>query len=321
MSKYENDIVKILLESNTSVSGQKIAEHLNISRTAVWKAIDRLKDSGYKIESISNKGYLLVALPKQWDSHLLSSILERSSLFNKGYIFEELKSTQDEAEKIALSESQPFIVISEKQTDGRGRFKRHWSSQPNTGLWMSIVLQPDISLQKLTTFNLFIALALAKTVGSYHTDVKIKWPNDIYLNEKKLSGFLTEIKGSQDNITQIICGIGVNLNTQRTDFPNELESTATSLHIETGNNIDRYEFLERLILNVEKYYYLFLTGTFSEIKDEYESYTLIFDRILKYTEGSRVIIGQAESLNDDGTLNVKSAEGDMHRFISADIEL
>ncbi|TDM31800.1 biotin--[acetyl-CoA-carboxylase] ligase [Macrococcoides canis] len=321
MSKYENDIVKILFESKRSVSGQKIAEQLNISRTAVWKAIDRLKDRGYTIESISNKGYQLVAFPKQWDSHLINSILEKSSLFNKGYIFDKLKSTQDEAEKIALSESQPFLVISETQTEGRGRFKRHWSSQPDTGLWMSVVLQPDISLQKLTTFNLFIALALANTVRHYHSEVKIKWPNDIYLNDKKLSGFLTEIKGSQDNISQIICGIGVNLNTERTDFPDELESTATSLQIETVNAIDRYEFLEGLLLNLEKYYKLFLTGTFSEVKEEYESYALIFERTLKYTEGSRVIIGRAESLNDDGTLNVKSAEGDMHRFISADIEL
>lgn len=321
MSKYENDIVKILFESKRSVSGQKIAEQLNISRTAVWKAIDRLKDRGYTIESISNKGYQLVAFPKQWDSHLINSILEKSSLFNKVYIFDKLKSTQDEAEKIALSESQPFLVISETQTEGRGRFKRHWSSQPDTGLWMSVVLQPDISLQKLTTFNLFIALALANTVRHYHPEVKIKWPNDIYLNDKKLSGFLTEIKGSQDNISQIICGIGVNLNTERTDFPDELESTATSLQIETVNAIDRYEFLEGLLLNLEKYYKLFLTGTFSEVKEEYESYALIFERTLKYTEGSRVIIGRAESLNDDGTLNVKSAEGDMHRFISADIEL
>ncbi|UTH10545.1 biotin--[acetyl-CoA-carboxylase] ligase [Macrococcoides canis] len=321
MSKYENDIVKILFESKHSVSGQKIAEQLNISRTAVWKAIDRLKDRGYKIESINNKGYQLVAIPRQWDSHLINSILEKSSLFNKGYIFEALKSTQDEAEKLALSESQPFLVISEKQTEGRGRFKRHWSSQPDTGLWMSVVLQPDISLQKLTTFNLFIALALANTVRHYHLDVKIKWPNDIYLNDRKLSGFLTEIKGSQDNISQIICGIGVNLNTERTHFPDELESTATSLKIETGNTIDRYEFLEGLLLNLEKYYELFLTGTFSEVKAEYESYAFIFDRTLKYTEGSRVIIGRAESLNDDGTLNVKSAEGDMYRFISADIEL
>lgn len=321
MSKYENDIVKILFESKRSVSGQKIAEQLNISRTAVWKAIDRLKDRGYTIESISNKGYQLVAFPKQWDSLLINSILEKSSLFNKAYIFDKLKSTQDEAEKIALSESQPFLVISETQTDGRGRFKRHWSSQADTGLWMSVVLQPDISLQKLTTFNLFIALALANTVRHYHSEVKIKWPNDIYLNDKKLSGFLTEIKGSQDNISQIICGIGVNLNTERTDFPDELESTATSLQIETVNAIDRYEFLEGLLLNLEKYYKLFLTGTFSEVKEEYESYALIFERTLKYTEGSRVIIGRAESLNDDGTLNVKSAEGDMHRFISADIEL
>lgn len=321
MSKYENDIVKILFESKRSVSGQKIAEQLNISRTAVWKAIDRLKDRGYTIESISNKGYQLVAFPKQWDSLLINSILEKSSLFNKAYIFDKLKSTQDEAEKIALSESQPFLVISETQTEGRGRFKRHWSSQADTGLWMSVVLQPDISLQKLTTFNLFIALALANTVRHYHSEVKIKWPNDIYLNDKKLSGFLTEIKGSQDNISQIICGIGVNLNTERTDFPDELESTATSLQIETGNAIDRYEFLEGLLLNLEKYYERFLTGTFSEVKEEYESYALIFERTLKYTEGSRVIIGRAESLNDDGTLNVKSAEGDMHRFISADIEL
>lgn len=321
MSKYEYDIVKVLYRSASAVSGQKLAEQLNISRTAVWKAIDALKEKGYHITSVSNKGYTLIQFPKRWDAHLINLILEDSQLFHKGFIYESLTSTQDEAEKLALNESDPFIVLSEVQTDGRGRFRRNWSSLPDTGLWMSVVLKPDIALHKLTTFNLFIALALAETMHHYYEDVNIKWPNDIFINDKKLSGFLTEIKGNQDQINQIICGIGINLNTEVKQFPEALQQTATSLSVETGLYIDRYQFFKLLICNLEKYYNKFLHSEFKDVKSDYERYALMFDRTLKYTEGNNVVYGKATSMNEDGTLNVMGEDGKTYRFISADIEL
>lgn len=321
MSKYEYDIVKVLFRSETAVSGQKLAEQLKISRTAVWKAIDGLKEKGYQITSVSNKGYTLIQFPKRWDAHLINLILEDSQLFHKGFIYESLTSTQDEAEKLALDESNPFIVLSEVQTNGRGRFRRNWSSLPDTGLWMSVVLKPDIALHKLTTFNLFIALAIAETMQHYYEEVKIKWPNDIFINDKKLSGFLTEIKGNQDQINQIICGIGINLNTEVNQFPESLQRTATSLSVETGLYIDRYQFIKLLLNNLEVYYNKYLHSDFKAVKSDYERYALMFDRTLKYTEGNHIVYGIATSINDDGTLNVTGDDGKTYRFISADIEL
>lgn len=322
MSKYKQEILSFLLNHQSEyISGQMLADQLGVSRTAIWKAIEALKCQGYEIESIKNKGYKISRLPKLWDEDYIDYLL-KNTIFAQQFVYQEVTSTQTVAEELLLEHNDAFMVLSEIQTQGRGRFKRPWASKPNTGLWMSLVLHPNISYQQIATFNLFMSIALAETIKKEcNVPAKIKWPNDIYINDKKVCGFLTEIKGDPDGVHTIICGIGLNINHAQDDFDVTLQDIATSLKIASGKEINRYEFLKALIINIERYYHAFLTQPFSEIKATYKSYSMIWDRTLRYTEGNKQIYGKAIDLKDDGELVVLDEAGNLHRFISADIEL
>lgn len=321
MSKYKYEIIKALMHEKDYISGQRIAEHLKISRTAVWKTIDILKQEGYEIDSISNKGYRLKKIPDVWDKELMDLVISQSSYFKEIITLNETTSTQTEAKQHLFHYKDPFIVISEIQTSGKGRFNRHWDSQGEKGLWMSAVFNPNIPFRKMATFNLFIALSIVETMKFFNVDAKIKWPNDIYINHRKACGFLTEISGDSQRATHIICGIGVNLNHHAKDFPEDLTDKATSLYIEGKQYINRYLFFERLIKEIEKYYYRFLTEEFKSIKEQYKATSNIWGRQLRFTDGNKQFTGQAIDINDDGTLVVVDSEGHHHQLISADIEM
>ncbi|WP_414049684.1 biotin--[acetyl-CoA-carboxylase] ligase [Macrococcus animalis] len=322
MSKYKQELLSYLMAHQLDyVSGQKLAEHFNISRTAVWKVIESLKSQGYQFESINNKGYRITSLPNHWDSDLLSYLLQ-DSIFQQQFVFEEVTSTQTVAHELSMKYDEPLIILSELQTAGRGRFKRPWDSKADKGLWMSLVMHPNISYQQIATFNLFMSIAIAEAIKKVaQLDPKIKWPNDIYINNKKICGFLTEIAGDSDGVHTIICGIGININHTHEDFDEKLRQTATSLKIESKAILNRYTFIETLIESIEQYYKLFLTQPFSEVKGVYKSYSMIWDRILRYTEGDKQIYGKAIDLKDDGVLVVLDDTGELHQFISADIEV
>ncbi len=323
MSKYKYKILSYLYDHKDNyVSGQKAAEQLNISRTAVWKTIESLKQEGFVIGSVQNKGYKLVSFPDVWDNNLMKLMIRTSTDFNAIHVYQEVTSTQKIAQEKLLETDEPFIVISEIQTEGRGRFNRVWDSQGKKGLWMSVVFHPQISFQKVTTFNLFISLAIAETIRSeYGVKAEVKWPNDIYIHDRKVCGFLTEINGDSTSVKHIICGIGINLNHEASDFQDDLTDRATSIALESGAAVNRYQFFESLCRRLAHYYQLFLTHDFNEIKDQYKSYSNIWGRVLRYTEGNKQIMGEAIDIMDDGRLIVVDDTGHRHQFISADIEM
>ncbi|UTH12853.1 biotin--[acetyl-CoA-carboxylase] ligase [Macrococcus equipercicus] len=322
MSKYKYKILSYLYDHKESyVSGQHIAEQLQISRTAVWKTIESLKDEGFVFDSVQNKGYKLVEFPDVWDNNLMQLMIRKSDYFSTIYVDHEVTSTQKVAHEKLLDNSEPFIVISEVQTAGRGRFNRVWDSQGKKGLWMSLVFNPHIPFAKIATFNLFISLAIAETMRDYGVNATVKWPNDIYINDRKVCGFLTEISGDSAGVHHIICGIGINLNHMPADFPEELQTTATSIALERGRTVNRYAFFEALYQQIERSYNQFMTLEFSDIKEQYKAYSNIWGRTLRYTEGKKQIFGEAVDIKDDGRLIVRDEAGNTHQFISADIEM
>lgn len=143
--------------------------------------------------------------------------------------------------------------MSDEQTKGRGRFNRHWSSSKGQGLWMSVVLRPNVAFSMISKFNLFIALGIRDAIQHFSQDeVKVKWPNDIYIDNGKVCGFLTEMVANNDGIEAIICGIGINLTQQLDDFDESIRHRATSIQLNDKNKLDRYQFLERLLQEIEK---------------------------------------------------------------------
>lgn len=323
MSKYRDPILKLLTDERPNyISGQTIAEKLDISRMTVKKVIDQLKIDGISIDSVHNKGHRLNRFPNSWHTSIVKSVLSQQSLFDIVHCYDTVGSTQLEAKHLLVDHEAPMLILSDTQTEGRGRFKRPWQSAKGKGLWMSLVLRPQISYSMLTTFNLFMSLAIRDAIQSYvDQDVKIKWPNDIYIGDKKICGFLTEMVANADGIEAVICGIGININQTESDWDEDVRKIATSIQILHGQSVERYLFLDTLIRHITHRYNQFLTSSFVTIKDEYIAASNIWHRQLRFTEGNRQFYGKVIEIDDDGFLHVVDKTGTIHRLMSADIEL
>lgn len=323
MSKYRDQILKLIADARPNyISGQTIAEQLNISRMTVKKVIDQLKSESISINSVHNKGHRLNQFPQQWHASIIHSILEDLPLFKTVYTYDSVGSTQLEAKHFLVDHDETMLIISDEQTEGRGRFKRPWQSSKGKGLWMSLVLRPDISYSMLTTFNLFISLAIRDAIQEYVEDsVKIKWPNDIYIGEKKICGFLTEMVANADGIEAVICGIGININQSEYDWDIEVRKIATSILLQNGQALERYTFLKTLLFHIQHRYSQFLTDTFASIKQEYIDASNIWNRRLRFTESQQQFYGKVIEIDDLGFLHVVDESGTIHRLMSADIDL
>ena len=311
MSKYSQDVVKMLYEHQSEyISGQYIANQLNISRAAVKKVIDQLKADGCDIDSINHKGHKLNASPNRWYRGIINKV------------YDSVESTQTIAKQGLVDNQHTMLILSDEQTKGRGRFNRNWSSSKGKGLWMSVVLRPNVSFAMIPKFNLFIALGIRDAIQAFSRDkVEIKWPNDIYINDKKVCGFLTEMVANADAVEAIICGIGINLNHQEEDFSDMIRHRATSIRLHHSEEINRYQFLKRLIEEIEKRYHQFLNSSFETIRDEYIRTSNIWHRKLTFTENGEQFIGEAIDINNDGFLIVKDEDNQTRRLISADIDI
>jgi len=322
MSKYSKDVVQMLYQHQPDyISGQFIAEQLSISRTAVKKVIDQLKLEGCQIESVNHKGHRLIQLPDKWYSGIVLPMLKAQNVFDHVEILESVNSTQLLAKQKLVGNTNTFLILSDEQTQGKGRFNRPWSSSKGKGLWMSIVLRPDVPFEMITKFNLFMALGIRDAIQQFSIDpVTIKWPNDIYINKQKVCGFLTEMVANSDGIEAVICGIGINMNHLQEDFSNELQQKATSVRIHADEKINRYYFLQSLVSHIEYRYKQFLAEPFLTIRDEYIAASNIWNKTLRFTENGRQFHGEALDIDEDGFLLVLDEENNRHRLISADIE-
>lgn len=320
MSNLKKEILS-LLDREQFISGQNIADTLGVSRTAIWKTIQSLKEEGYSIESVTSKGYHLKNPPKYLSPTALSVLIGQSGLFSNVEYFTTTPSTQKEAFRMLSETKDSFMVVAEEQTQGRGRFDRHWDSPGKTGIYISLVLRPNIPITEIIRFNLFISLAISKSLDeAFGVDTGIKWPNDIYLDDKKICGFLTEVVSESGVINAIICGIGINIfkDDSRLKIP-----TATSIEdiIGSSEKIDVDSFMERFLDNIEIYYNRFLNEPFSLIREDWKEKSIIFGKELRITETGSMFMARALDIDEDGFLEVLDEEGNIRKIISADIEL
>lgn len=314
------DILK-LLNDEKHISGTDIADELKVSRTAVWKAVQSLKDEGYKIESIQNKGYMLRENAANINQTNLLRMAEDSRTFQNLYYRESLESTQTFAKELLLNNEDAFIVVANEQTKGLGRFNREWASPMNEGLYISMVFRPDMSVAEIIRFNLFMSLALSDALNqSFNLDTGIKWPNDIFIGDKKVCGFLTEVLSESNIIKSIICGVGINL--FHNDRVDDI-TTATSIEHEmkAGEDIDISRFLSVFISKIDAYYQMFLTSSFASIKEKWYQRSVIFGKELRITEMNESYYARPVDITDDGFLIVVDHHGDTRKVISADIEI
>lgn len=322
MNSLTSEILKQLVNSgNEPISGQQIAEQLKISRTAVWKHIKQLEELGYDIISIKKKGYLLKEKMDSLNPAMLDSMLITERIGRKILYFESCPSTQSIAhEEAANGTADGTVIISEEQTAGKGRLARNWSSTKGKGIWMSIILRPDIPPQLAPQFTLVAAVAITRAIADV-TGVtpSIKWPNDLLINERKCTGILTELQAEVDRVQSIILGIGVNVNQTSEDFPEELKPIATSLKIETGNVVDRLALTAKIFDYIEKYTDLYIEQGFRPLKLLWESYSDTLGKRIRASMVNGQIIGKAIGITEEGVLQIQTDDGKVHGIYSADI--
>ncbi len=301
----EINLVKILKERK--ISGEDLSHIFNVSRTAIWKKINKLKTFGYEIE-IDKTGYKIIKSPETLLPYEIIPHL-KTKFIGKNYIyFDEIDSTNLEAKRQHYLDG--TVILAEYQTSGRGRKNRNWYSSKYKGLYFSIVLYPQIEIKYLPLFSLLFNYSVFKVLKNLvKGNLKIKWPNDIYLNSKKIAGFLIESSIENNQITKIIVGIGINVNQTLEDFPSEIENLATSLLIEESKKFKRNSIFFKVISMIEKDYRKFLKEKYLNIEDIKNNLLWKGENIVIIENNQIITSGKLIGLNEDGGLKIENDKG------------
>ncbi|MEE0932369.1 MULTISPECIES: biotin--[acetyl-CoA-carboxylase] ligase [unclassified Clostridium] len=319
----KSKVLKVLEENKgKTVSGAEMAKTLNLSRTSIWKAINSLRDDGYTINAVTNKGYSLADNTDLISKEGISLYLNKDFSNVDIYIYKTTSSTNEVAKKLALSGAKHgTVVISEEQTQGKGRMGRSFYSPANTGIYMSIILRPTLtamdSVLITTSSSVAICDAIHKVTG---IECQIKWINDIYINNKKIGGILTEASTNFESgtIDYLILGIGINFNNPKDNFPDDLKEIADSLYNGNSNGINRNILCAEILNNI--------LSIIPKIKDynfisEYKKRSIILNQEIMYTSGGIYSKGRAIDINNDGSLVIKHDDGSIKILNSGEISI
>lgn len=316
------EILRILRSSSDYVSGQEICNKLGVSRTAVWKVIKQLEAEGYDIEGVNNKGYRLVSYPEVISAAELMSRSNTKWAGKRVYYRRETESTNEDAKDLAEDgREHGSLVVAESQTGGKGRRGRSWVSPPGTSIAFSLLLRPDFEPNKASMLTIIMAVAVAEVLSKLtELDVKIKWPNDVLINKKKVCGILTEMDAEMDYIHNVIVGVGINANNDV--FPEEIAMTATSIRLEKGERISRSDIILGIMDYFEFYYEEFVkTGDLSVFVDLYDSYLINRNNQVKVLDPKGEYTGTATGINDYGELIVQKDDGEFVRVSSGEVSV
>ena len=286
-------VYQILARENDYVSGEKIGEELNLSRTSIWKAIQRLQQEGLEIDSIKNRGYKLI----QGDLILPDLIQENTNLTIR--YKPETKSTQTDAkEGIEAGIQGNTLYLSTCQTAGRGRFQRPYYSPSQGGIYMSLHIQPNLPYEKLPSYTLLVAAAVYKAIKSLTMiEVDIKWVNDIYFKNKKIAGILTEAMTSVETglVTDVIIGLGINFSIA--DFPDDLKEKAGSLFTAPAP-ISRNELISEI-------WNCFYNTDSDELLYIYKERSIVLGKEVTFQLDGKLKKGLAKEISESGQLQVE----------------
>lgn len=301
------------------VSGEEISGALGVSRTAIWKHIEKLRNEGYEIVALPHLGYRLEAVPDRLTEIELKWKLDSKVIGRKIYSYDEIASTNDAAYNLALSgEKEGAVVTAEYQTKGRGRLGRKWVSPRSKGVYLSIILRPDVLPREISAITLFSALSVAMTIREETgLPALIKWPNDVLINKQKISGILTELNGEADKVNFIIVGIGVNVNTKKELLP----EGGTSIFAEKGSQVSRVDFTKKLLKNLDKYYAIFKNGKMDRIIKEHKELSAILDKRVQVNYHNQSISGHALDVDKEGALILRLDSGFNERVLAGDVIL
>ncbi|RGR52706.1 biotin--[acetyl-CoA-carboxylase] ligase [Agathobacter rectalis] len=306
----KEEILRLLRSADGYISGQELCNRFGVSRTAVWKAINQLKEAGYEIEAQQNKGYRLMAAPDLMTEAEIKSLMHTDWVAKEVLYFDTIDSTNTKAQELAEKGYQSgTLVVADKQESGKGRRGRSWVSPSGTGIFMTLMIKPDINPNNASMLTLVAALAVAKAITSVTgEEAMIKWPNDIVVNGKKVCGILTEMNAQFDYINHIVVGIGINVHNE--SFPEEISQMASSLMIEAGGKrFHRAQIIADTMSYFEQYYDTFLkTQDLSALVREYDELLVNRNKSVRVLDPKEPFDGKAMGITPKGELIVDTWE-------------
>jgi BirA family biotin operon repressor/biotin-[acetyl-CoA-carboxylase] ligase len=323
MSQRKRTVIDMLRESPGFVSGEAISRTLGISRNAVHKHVKSLRARGYRILGVSHRGYMLEEEPCRLIMGVIGELTE-GSMFGRSFrYYDEIDSTNTEAKSLAIDGApEGTVVIAECQSAGRGRLGRRWTSPAGKGLLFSVVLRPELTLAEAHLLTVVTAVAACAGIEAQtHIPVQIKWPNDLYVDDKKVGGILLEIAGEQDEIDWVVAGIGINANTEFTELPVSLRRSATSLKMAGGVPVDRSELLARVLLSLEQSYVDAVANGFDRSLREFRDRDFLLNKSVSVQTREGPVVGEAAGIDNHGALLVELPHRHIRRFHSGDVTL
>lgn len=313
----QEKIVDFLRQTHNYVSGEEISQRLGITRQALWKHIQELKERGYDIVAVPHLGYRLVSSPDRLFPSEISCHLNTQFMGKKIYYFDILSSTMDVALELGIrGASEGTLILTEAQTRGRGRLSRRWFSPKYKGIYLSLLLKPKILPHQAPIFTLLAAVSVCEAIKEITgLDVRIKWPNDILIQNKKLGGILTELEAETDEVRFIVIGIGINVNNDR----RTLVGGATSLKNEKKETVSRADLLKEILRKIEANYLVFQKKGILPILEKWRNYSITLGRRVKVIYHHRHIEGEAFDIDLDGGLLVRNNLGLIDKITAGDV--
>jgi BirA family biotin operon repressor/biotin-[acetyl-CoA-carboxylase] ligase len=315
----QEHIIQCLKKSKGYLSGEEISRSANISRAAIWKYMQELRKEGYEIEAVPHLGYQLVSVPDKLLAHEIQFDLKTKIFGCKVFYHESLNSTMDEAFKLGMEGApEGAVVCAEAQTKGRGRLGRSWSSPKHKGIYLSIILRPKLAPSELAKLTLLSAVAVAQAVNKIAgIDVRIKWPNDVLIKNKKLAGILTELRAEVDQMKFVVVGIGLNVNNTAA----QLVEGATSLKHEAGKTFSRVEVVQEVLRAFEHWYSRLENKGFDDVIHAWKERSHTLGKWVRITDPAGSVEGVAFDLDHDGGLLIRKDSGVVIKKMAGDVHL
>ncbi|MEF2606243.1 MAG: biotin--[acetyl-CoA-carboxylase] ligase [Schaedlerella sp.] len=318
------EILKMLKEADDHISGQQLCEQFQVSRTAVWKVVNQLKEEGYQVEAVRNKGYRIIESPDVLTREELAVQIGDATRWAGQEIvcFTETDSTNVRARKLGENgAAHGTLVVAEQQTAGRGRRGRGWESPAGSSIYMSLLLRPEFLPNKAPMLTIVMAYSVATALREQTgLDFRIKWPNDIVLNGKKVVGILTEMSTEIEYINHVVIGVGINVNTEA--FPEEICATATSIRRESGKTWRRAELIAAILRQFEVQYERFVKEEdLAYLREAYDAILVNCNRevrILGEKDGYRAV---ALGIDDQGELLVRKEDGTVTSVYAGEVSV
>jgi BirA family biotin operon repressor/biotin-[acetyl-CoA-carboxylase] ligase len=319
------EILKTLMENReTYISGEDLSQRFGVSRTAVWKAIKQLKEQGYQIESVSRKGYKLIENTSALNADALAIDIKSEDHPYHFICEKSVESTSTLLKALANKGADEWtVVISEEQTLGRGRLGRQWISKAGEGIYMSLLLRPDVQPYHAAKITQIAASAVTLAIRDLcQLPALIKWPNDIVVEGKKVCGILTEMSAELNQINYVILGIGINVNGDH--FDEEIKDKATSLKVAKGDGqvLDRKALLKAFYKHFDELYKEFITTKSVETSIALcRQYSAVIGQevqIIRRGQSQTVVV---MDITDDGELEVRHEDGKEEVIISGEVSI